>query len=84
MKKGKIYLLMTALAAIIIFGAGCSEDDHPGEENSTGELKITATIAGISSDVSTRSVVTGESFSNNSTIGIFVDGDGYTSTAATY
>ncbi len=84
MQKRKHYLSTTILAVVLCIGAGCSREETPGEVNSGGALGINAYIRGISSDVSTRSVVTGESFNDNSTIGIFIDGDGYTSTAVTY
>ncbi|MFA7115880.1 MAG: fimbrillin family protein [Bacteroidales bacterium] len=67
MKKN--YLLMTALIVIMILGAGCSKGKINGEENPTGELKITTNME--DNNVSpTKSLVT--DFSNN-TIGVFVD-----------
>ncbi|MGE4587259.1 MAG: fimbrillin family protein [Mangrovibacterium sp.] len=83
MKKGKNYLIMITLA-VIVFGAGCSKEDPPGENISTGELQITAEMAGISSNVSTRSVENGTGFTDGSTIGIFISGTGYPSTDVTY
>ncbi|MGE4585833.1 MAG: fimbrillin family protein [Mangrovibacterium sp.] len=68
MKKN--YLLGTAMAAVIAFGTGCSDEEIPGENNSTGELQITANIERTNSGVPTRSVVTDFS---NSTIGVYVD-----------
>ncbi|MFA7115882.1 MAG: fimbrillin family protein [Bacteroidales bacterium] len=60
---------MTALVVIMILGAGCSKGKIIGEENLTGELKITTNME--DNNVSpTKSLVT--DFSNN-TIGVFVD-----------
>ncbi len=84
MKKRENYLSITLLAVVIIFGTGCSKDASPGEDNSTGELQITAEPDGLSSSISTRSVVTGESFSDSSLIGIFIEGEGYSPTEVIY
>ena len=84
MKKKENYLSTALLSVVIIFGTGCSKNASPGEDNFAGELQITAELDGLSSSISTRSVVTGESFNDNSTIGIFIDGEGYTPTEVIY
>ena len=59
------YLLITALIAITVFGAGCSKEESSTIEDSN-ELKVTTNII----EPSTKSIIT--EFSS-STIGVYVD-----------
>jgi len=68
--------LLIFTAAICFLAAGCSNNEENALTSSTKELKVSA--SSINCSTSTRSVVTGESFASGNSIGIFVNGSGYT------